>query len=549
MPKAKKAKQVANSPLNGDRLVLPPPPYDAITVNGVEVPVWQVDAEHMKELLGWTETEAKEGWTLKDIHGKKIALLRNTSNRSFDMALANEWKGEMLTKHWRVNGETLVVGRTGVPISLQHRGAALILAQQELESGPLQYKWQELWGGKDARITIPVLLVAGVEEDDATVNTVDTGKPRSYTDVLCRSEVFAHLPTAERLAKAKMLTYALKVFAHRTGAWLDAYSPRRTHAENDDLRARHPKLVAAVNHIYEENQRGEGMKQDPIGKFIKPLGPGSAAGLLYLMAAGRTDLDAYRTADPPSEAQVDLDNWETACEFWQELKNEGADPCKQLRKALKPTTQAEDGSTIAVELKAPEITAILIKAWQAFLAKQEVTAKDLKLDYTGEGEERTLNELPTCGGIDQGEPTKAEKADAVESSQEGEGEEPADLEETPEQVEERKEQIRQESLARKKAGKKTKVPESNPDGSIPRTNGEVHPEGTSDTVAEAGTGKPPAPKLLKKPLHKAPTQEEINAQQTAKAKADDEAMAAEQSQGGATTATEAKPKKKPLSRK
>lgn len=355
-----------------------------------------------RELLGWqTEEDAGEGfgaaYDLKDRAGRKVRLTNNMKNRPLHPSVYKTYQQEQLRKRWAgpngrggtVNGEPIIVGRTGVLLNGQHQLVALELANQEVEDQPM--KWADLWP-EGAEVVIDKLVVYGVDEDDATVNTMDTCKPRSLADVIYRSEHFRDLKTAQRRAAARACDYAVRLMWHRTGADRDAFAPRRTHAESLDFVARHPRLLEAVRHVIEEDSGGE---------LSKWLSPGYASAVMYLMAACRSDPDVYRCANPPSEEVLDLSEWDRAAEYWVLLANGG--------KALEPVRKAVAGlSDYHTGAPAPraEKLAVIIKSWPAFAAGYALTAADLMINrHPGEDGRPVMAEsVPSLGGIDVGGP-------------------------------------------------------------------------------------------------------------------------------------------------
>ena len=108
------------------------------------------------------------------------------------------------------------------------------------------------------------LIALGCDEDDEVVNTINTGKPRSMTDIVYRSEIFSGVKKSERVKLARMLEHAVKFVWSRTGH-SDAFSLRRTLAESLEFVHVHPRLVDCVKHIHEEN--GE---EKRISKLLSP---------------------------------------------------------------------------------------------------------------------------------------------------------------------------------------------------------------------------------------------------------------------------------------
>ena len=353
-----------------------------------------------KKMLGWeAETaDVKFGseYLVKDRNGLKIRCSNNVTNRPLCPSVVDTLKQEHLRKRWQFNGEPIIVGRTGLLLNGQHTLISLVFAAQEWSAAPENYpEW----------ISEPVMeksIVFGVSEDDLTVNTMDTCKPRTLADVFFRSAIFADTPKKDRVTVARIGDYSIRLLWHRTGASLNAFAPRRTHAESMAFIERHPRIVECVKHIFEENG-----SENQIGRYVAP---GYAAALLYLMAASSSDAKAYRSS--LREDSLDFGQWEKACDFWVLLAG-NAPEMEAVRKSL--GHMIEDGSA-----SNKERWALIVKAWNAYASGQPIDAKSLKLLYSTKDEVRTLAECPAVGGIDMGDPKESdeEQIDADDPSEE-----------------------------------------------------------------------------------------------------------------------------------
>lgn len=347
-------------------------------------------ADLAKELLGWEEVEG-DVFDLKDYEGKKIRLFNNCHNRQFDKGLAKTWESEVLQGHWQLNGESIVVGKTGVIASGQHRLVAVVLASQEYAQN--SERWPN-WDGKG----IPAVLVLGVNEDDATINTIDTGRPRSLTDVIYRSDIFVGLTGKDKAVAAKSTAFAIKFVAHRTAAWKHAYNPgtKRTHAESLDFLHRHERILDCVRFLFDEDKG-----KNAITKYQQL---GTAAGLMYLMAAAKSDIDLYRNMDIPSEKGLDFELFEKASEFWVLLAS-GSSKLKPVKAALNKLIEDE---AVSQDTR----NALLVLAWSRFVEGHPVREEDITLKFhvDDDGIRRYLD-CPSVGGIDLGNPKDDEKVD------------------------------------------------------------------------------------------------------------------------------------------
>lgn len=87
-------------------------------------------------------------------------MKKNTGNRPFNEHLASHYATAMARNEWRVNGESVKIGKSGKLLDGQHRLAAV------LKCG----------------LSVPMLVVQDVDDD--VFDTIDTGKKRSGADVL-----------------------------------------------------------------------------------------------------------------------------------------------------------------------------------------------------------------------------------------------------------------------------------------------------------------------------------------------------------------------------
>jgi hypothetical protein len=342
-----------------------------------------ITVDDAKEILGWEETSegnyVREIYTLAKL---KVLCKNNLTNRPLYKNVVQTLQQEILQGRWRMNGEPIIVGQTGLLLNGQHTLIALILAN--VRWGQDKEAYEENWTTPP---TIDKVVVSGVDEGDDTVNTMDTCKPRSLADVIYRSEYFASLPHGERKNASRMADHAIRLLWHRTGAKYDAFAQRKTHSESLDFLDRHPKLLECIKHIHEED--GEGA----ISRYV---GPGYAAGLLYLMGSSKSDPEPYRGSAHPSEESLDWSAWTRACDFFVLLAAGGKD-VSAVRRTI--ANRMEQGS-----LTMAERWAILTNAWLAYSDGEPITEKSLKLSYTEKDGVTLLEEQPSVGGIDLGDP-------------------------------------------------------------------------------------------------------------------------------------------------
>ena len=386
-----------------------------------------------KEALGWQEeTEDNpfgQDYLLLDSRGKKIRCTKNCHNRPLT---SRNFKGiahQILDSLWAdsrngqpdpvtgdeptINGESVVIGRHGNLISGQHRGIGCVWAHQLWEDAPKDHPWRNRWSKGP---TMELLVVYGVDESQRTTRTIDTGKPRSFGDVLFADGRFSgqsKLSAGDRKALVRITDYAVRNLCARVRQDADAHSPYRNHAESMDFFLQHSKLEEAVFHLYTE-QNGDSVKR------YAPLG--QAAALLYLMGASgpNTNREDYLVA--PSEQRIDWSLWDRACEFWALLSSGGV-LTQPVRDAI-ARLGSHDGLAQATTT---EKEVVLIKAWNLFKLGQraaaKVTADDVMPEYTapdGDGY-RALKNVPLIGGIDGGNPDLKEKPSRTKEDEDEEG--------------------------------------------------------------------------------------------------------------------------------
>jgi hypothetical protein len=405
----------------------------------------QITVDWAKEMLGWevvtNDNKASGPEPLfKDLEGNSIRCRNNVNNRPIYLGQLRTLKQEILTKKWRMNGENIILGKTGLVLNGQHTLIALVLAEQERNAQKGHWQDQE---GLTEPLTIDKAVFVGIDEDDDTINTMDTCKPRSLADVIYRSEFFRDKPGKSRLQAAKMTEGAIRILWNRTGVSRDQWAPRRTHSNALDFLSRHQRLLEAVNHIMDTD------KEQSISGFLKPGGPAVAVAAMYLMGTSASDGDYY--ADEPSEERVDFSNWDTALEFWTVFGGEG-ETFRDLKQVIRSLADEETGTEGSIMEK----MVLLAKAWDSYANNgQEPTTDDLKLSFAYDDHGvRTLEDDDDFGGIDLGE-----GGIATGTGAETEDEGPTPTEDKPEVLEERKAQERERRTvnAASKNGGKTKA--------------------------------------------------------------------------------------------
>lgn len=368
-----------------------------------------IDVAQAKDLLGWEEEtdDVKFGpdYATTTLAGRKVRLTRNTRNRPLQESWVDTLAQEHLMRRWRLNGETIVIGKSGEVLSAQHRLISLIRAEERRTSIDEAEHWKQHWDGP---ITMEGVIVFGIDDaDDDVVNTIDRTTPRTIGDVFYRSQDLQRFPRDVRKTMARAIDHAVRLLWHRTGRGEDAFSPTRTHAEAVAFLRDHPRLLDFVAHVHEEDGKNK--------KITKYLSLGYASALAYLFAASRSDRAKYENGGRRQDALA----WtkkrvEQAEDFFAMFGN--SPELTELSKAL---DALDDPATGRVGTFAERV-ALIVKAWNFWSEGETVTAKRIALEYREEDGAQILDECPSCGGIDLGDPKEAledEEDEATEPSE------------------------------------------------------------------------------------------------------------------------------------
>jgi hypothetical protein len=442
-----------------------------------------ITRKHAEDLLGWEVIGEGAGRDavpmLTDIEGNKIRCLNNTMNRPYNINDALRYGQEVLNRRFAPkgpNGETIIISRTGEVLSGQRRLTGLILACQ-IWKGKDKGHWLQLWPTEPV---IESFIVFGVDDSQETIRTIDNVRTRTLADTLYTSGLFGKVTAGDLKAMSRIADYACRLLWHRTGADKDAFSPEMTHSEALEFIGRHPHILRAVKHIWEEDKKG-------LIRYY--LTPGYAAALLFMMGCsasgedeeernGRGQIIDYADAEPaPHEGVLDWSRWDQAIDFWVRLPT-NRDSTKAVRMSRRPIPGDVKDRTgyVFAESEGGNVhdrMAVLAKAWRLFVAGEKLTEAAIRCDYEvtrlddGSVGSAALAETPTVGGIDLGNPKEQdeEKDEAdgnghVEDSEEKvNGRKPkkgaaAVEKETPEQERARREKVDAEAQAERERKKK-----------------------------------------------------------------------------------------------
>ncbi len=475
-----KGKKPDNTPLATGRTILYPE-YKAVARTGDKA----VTVTEMKKILGWeTEPEYKarmkklgklvemeagfgDEYTLIDTtvdsKGIKVRCWNNadhtvnpptTWNRRYrdkqGIGIAQDIlnSGPLIPEDdraWQFNGEAMCIGRTGLCLSVQHRGIGLVLASQILNSAKGSY-WRETSWPEGTEPTMETTISYGVKETRAVVRTFDNTAARTTSDTIETSGLFDGVSRTERLIASKATDNALKLLWQRVDwAGLPTHVSSKTHREEIRFLDLHPKVSDCVSFITGINSKAAGRPLAVLGLLA-----GECSGLLYLMGSSESDGDEYALAEPiPSEAVLNWDNWDKATEFWKGLAGDDEE-FQGLRTALLSLRHPVTGA----RGKPLDVHATLAKAWVLFVQGNPLTQEDVLPVYKPNattGAPTIVDGPHLFGGIDRGPGEEEEEAQ----------------EKTEEQLAEEKkknEEVRRQNLAagRRKAAEARKAVANGP---------------------------------------------------------------------------------------
>lgn len=360
-PAKKTAKGAASPPRSKKGIVYAEP---SAVLRGKHTAEGAMTVDEVKAFIGWTEVTdaATTDYDLIDRYGKKIILANAPSNRPFRLPLAERYANEHVRGKWSFNLESMVADRLGHVQQGQHRCAGFILAEQDREISP------HLWG--KTPLVLETLLGFGASELADTADTYDTGAKRSLSDVVYRHQDFGKsLTEAQQKSMSKTLAGAIRLVWLRVGGESVSFAPHFPHSEAMDFAKKHPKIVDSVSFITEANA----------DKNITSLISDSYAAALHYLQ------------------QSTEHGTEKADEFWTLFASgaglEADNPILTLRQIL--TKKGADSGS-----QRDEIILLVIKAWNAWIAGEKMTNKQLQIKKTKDGDKFVNAEFPQLGGID-----------------------------------------------------------------------------------------------------------------------------------------------------
>lgn len=348
----------------------------------------------------------------------------NLDNRHFGLGDATAYafdvlghqEGDKIVSDWHDNYESCTYDRRGAIVSIQHRLAALLIAEKmrqvdlhRLANGQERKYHFPLNMRSSARM--PLFIVYGVAATESLRESVDKGRPRKGHDALFikMRKDGSNRSASERKGLATAIATAAKVVWTRFGGKVVADRTKFPTPELMQFLRNHPKFSEIVETVVNFNVEHD----RSIGNFIAVP---QWAGLVYMFATSGTD---------PLSGKLDLSRLDLADKFTEEFAT-GADlPAGHPALVLRDAYLADkSGGTRDRDL-------ILNRAVMAWKHRVDgVTAGLKKADITPK-----RKDTPRCGGLDvdpaelerllSGGETDTEQAAEAADHAEGNGEAPA----------------------------------------------------------------------------------------------------------------------------
>ena len=374
-----------------------------------------IDVAMAKKLLGWEEEpEDEDDWGndfLLRVDGRKVRCTNNLRNRPLYRANVEAIKQDILRNQWRLNGETLIVGKTGTVLNGQHTLVALVLASLAYEEHP------DIYEDLEAAPTLSKIVVYGVSEDDDVVNTLDTCKPRRLTDILFRSAVFQEMPKPIQKKAAGLAASSSDDIWRELWKKSDLVGGRErpTIPEKVEFLSCHPRLIECVLFVLEADG-----SEDLLKRFFPRLQV--VVRLVYLMSNTEADPTKYYEAFPVGEDRLDFAHFEKAKEFFLKIArgDKSVRGLVDARRAL--------GEDLQAPVQLGEMVAMTIAAWHQWLESGKCTQDKIYPEMEKIDGMMQLKESPLIGGIHMGDdgylptdPTESEVEKRKEKLRSGKG--------------------------------------------------------------------------------------------------------------------------------
>lgn len=441
-PELKMTRLLGDSPLTADQAA-----KDFLKLQTEDE--WIAEQVKDKNLTSSPEEAKKLGlkldrWTFIDDGGeesRKVICWAVTHNRPVEMSAVKGIMQDILTRNWAgaiampgktkytysgdgvtlkdgralakgdeielddctINGETIVIDRSGQVIQGQKRLIALWLAREEWRRNP--EKWKRYWPTEPV---LETLIVYGVSDNPRVVQTIDNTQTRSEADTFYTTGIAGRilgvpddrLPPKDKQILCKMLQAATDWAWERSG--MSSGGRVRTNRAAQEFLDANPKILKSLAHIYKLNTNRS--------LSLLRLSVGTCAAAMWLQAQGKTDPAKWRGTDAPSEKQLDMTLWGKAEEFWT-LLAEKQGPFKILADQIVALMSPEDEGE-GLGGRSVEKFCTVARAWQLFVDGKKITKDALALEYGMDANGRTtIAEPPTFGGIDLGPKMSAPNGD------------------------------------------------------------------------------------------------------------------------------------------
>jgi hypothetical protein len=339
-----------------------------------------IGEDKAKELLGWQEVKNGDNFDLKDRKGNKVILRNNAKNRPIYKSNYETLTNEMLNGRWVFNGEPIIVGKSGSILNGQHTLIAIIFACQDHERYVSEGKESILsFSGKFHKV-----IIRGISEENNVVDTMDTCKLRSFSDVVFRSKKFRSYKTADRKRVSRVIEFCVKFMWSRMGYSIDEFKGvKKTNCAMSEFLESHPSIENYAKIVY-EMEEGKEKKLS----YLAPLG--TLSGCMYLMASSGTAFEDYHG----DEKSIDLSLEKESISFMEKISN--SKELIELRKYLVRMLESGDSSL-------PSRIAVVSNAWGLWVEGEKITEDNISLKFEKDdlGIPRLFGNY-SFGGIDKG---------------------------------------------------------------------------------------------------------------------------------------------------
>lgn len=299
----------------------------------------------------------------------------NNQNRPFMKALAWHWSNVVLSRQWKVNGESMIIGETGMTLDCQHRLNGLMIAVARWRAAPEDFP---AW---DSEPFIESFVVYGISENRDVVNTINTGKSRSIADAIYASGIFEGVSAKESRILSKAVAFAIRLIWERTGAGADYITDKTTPVEALQFLDRHQTILPMLQELYDLDNE----EDSAISNYLHI---GYATALMYLMSTCKTG-KAYFEADERDEDNASFSGSTKAKNFWERIAK-GDEIAQPLLRVL-DKFKAEEASQL-------HYIAAIVKSWNLYVKGQDLTNSKIKPKQNEFG---VLTENPVIGGLDK----------------------------------------------------------------------------------------------------------------------------------------------------